>query len=146
MAVFDVSFLNPNAKRGSGGYGVLVDQLSILENQLESNGKLSAGDYDYLTSEAEKLRNHPSLTNDQRSNVDVKISAYKKGKQVSGLKDTQDIGRLNREMKDDFNKNSLLFENNPKVLLKANADALQAKLEMLTDSITSREGASDDSS
>ena len=146
MAVFDVSFLNPNAKRSGGGYGILTDQLSILENSLEVDGKLSPGDYDRLVGEATRIRNHPGLTAEQRSNLDVKISAYGKGKKVSDLKDSSDIARLNREVQDTASTNSMLFANDPQKLLRSHADTLQAKLERLTDSINSFEGAGDDAS
>jgi len=146
MAVFDVSFLNPKLKRSGGGssYGTLVDQLSIKENQLSVDGKLSQGDYDSLLLDAQKLYNFAGLTTDQRSNIAVKISEYQKGKSTSRLKDTSDIDRLNREVGDDFRKNSLLFASSPQTLLKANSDALQAKLERLTDSIDALEGAGSD--
>ena len=147
MPVLDVSFLNPNAKRsgtGAGGYNVLVDQLSILEKNLENDGKLSPGDYDYLIGQAQKLMNSPSLSSDQRSNVAVKIAGYRKNKSTDGLKDTEDISRLNRDVTDSLRQNVTLLANQPNVMLQANADALHAKLSRLADSVNRLDQSGDD--
>lgn len=146
MAQFDVSFLNPKMRTSSGDYGFLVDQLDIKRNQLESDGKLSPGDYDILSREAQKIYSHPGLTPAQRSNVLVKISQYKQEKSTSGLKDSNDLARLNREIKDDMAKNAMLFGNNPAVLLKANSDALRLKIDSLSQSIDALNNAGDDPS
>jgi hypothetical protein len=47
MANFDFSGIGVKAKT-SADYGFLVDKLDIKRNQLESDGKLSPGDYDLL--------------------------------------------------------------------------------------------------
>ena len=96
MAVFNLSFLNPGNKKSSGGsgYGIMVDQLSILENDLQSDGVLSPGDYDLLIKKAENLSTSPGLSADQRSNIAVKISNYKKTKKVSDYTKTGDISPL----------------------------------------------------
>lgn len=135
MAVFNVSFLNPKAARGGSGYNALVDQLAIQENSLAVDGKLSPGDYDLLIGKAQSLYSNPGLTNDQRSNILVKISDYKKAKAVGKLNDTNDIGALNRNVADDTRKLSMGVANNPALYLKAKGDVLQAKLGQLSDTI-----------
>lgn len=146
MANFDVSFLNPKMRTSSGNYDFLVDQLDIKRNQLESDGKLSPGDYDILTKQARDIYSHPGLTSAQRSNVLVKISQYSQEKSTSGLKDNNDISKLNREIKDDMAKNAMLFGNNPELLLRTNADALRLKVDSLSQSIDSLNNAGDDAS
>lgn len=145
MPVFDVSFLNPNAKRSGsgGGYNVLVDQLSILEKSLEFDGKLSPGDYNHLISEGRKLMAAPNLTSDQRSNIAVKIAGYQKNKSTDGIKDTENIDILNREVQDSMRQNVQLLADKPQVLLQANADALKAKIGRLTDAVNRADAAGD---
>lgn len=146
MPVFDVSFLNPKANRSGGsGYNVLTDQLSILEKSLEFDGKLSPGDYDNLIGNARKLMGSPGLTSDQRSNIAVKIAGYQKSKSTDGIKDTEDIDRLNRDVQDSMRQNVQLLAGQPQTLLQANADALHAKVTRLVDSINRADGSGDDS-
>lgn len=147
MAVFDVSFLNPKAPRGGGsGYNALVDSLAIQKNALEVDGKLSPGDYDLLIAKAQSIYSNPGLTANQRSNVSVTISDYKKAKAVGKLNDANDIGALNRNVQDDTRKSAMLFANDPKTYLKAQGDILQAKLSRLSDTIDSMNAAGDDPS
>lgn len=146
MANFDVSFLNKKLRKTSGNYGFLVDQLSIKENQLSSDGKLSPGDYDLLTAEAQKVYSHPGLTEDQRSNISVKISSWKKGKSTNSLSDSQDLTRLKNEVKDDNIKSSMILAKNPEAFLKASVASTRQKLNSLTDSINQLQAAGDDSS
>lgn len=147
MPVFDVSFLNEKSRKSSGSsYNTLVDQLSILQSQLEGDGKLAPGDYDYLISQGQKLLGVPGLTPDQRSNIQVKIAGYQKSKKTDTIKDTEGIDRLNRDVKDSVRQNITLLADKPNVLLQANADALQAKLTRLADSVNRLDSAGDDSS
>jgi hypothetical protein len=147
MGVFNVSFLKPGAVKGGGsGYGVLVDQLAILENELAKDGNLSPGDYDLLTAKAREVASSPGLTADQRSNVKVKLSSYEKGKAVSKVSDSNDIGRLNREAEDDHRTQTLLFGNDPTTFVQGQVDLLSAKIERLTTSIDQLDDAGSDSS
>lgn len=144
MATFDVSFLNPKLRKSGSDYGFLVDQLAIKENQLSSDGKLSPGDYDYLLGEAQKLYSHPGFTKEQRSNIQVKISGWEREKKVTNLKDSQDISRLNNEIKDDALKSSMLLAGKPTVFMDANIASTRAKLNSLTDSINQLQQSGDD--
>lgn len=146
MPAFDFSVLNPKFKKSSNNYGFLIDQLSIKQNQLESDGKLSPGDYDLLISEAQKLLAHPGLTSQNRSDISVKISSYQSDKKKVSSSEANDIDRLNREVKDEYNATGMLYGNNPNVLLQARADSLHSKLERLNDSISNLEGSAADSS
>lgn len=144
MAAFDVSFLNPKLRPASKDYGFLADQLTILENQLESDGKLSPGDYDILQVQAQKIYGHPGLTKEQRSNIETKMSSYQKSKKTTQLKDTQDIQRLNRAVEDDFNAGTMTLSNNPTAFLKQRSDVLRLKIDQLTLSIEQLQSAGDD--
>jgi hypothetical protein len=148
MAQFDVSFLNPKMKRGtgSGGYNFLVDQLAIKENQLATDGKLTPGDFDVLANMAQSIYANPNLTADQRSNVAVKLSEYKQKKANTAQKDTSDIDRINRDVKDDFNAGTMLLGNNPAALVKQRADVLHSKLSSLKDTIDNLQNSGDDAS
>lgn len=146
MGAIDISFLNPNMRKSSGDYGFLVDQLDIKRAELESDGKLTPGDYDYLTSEAQKLYGHPGLTPAQRSNIEVKIANFQKDKKISSSKESNDIAQLNREAKDDQAKIGLRFSNDPEKFLEAQTAVQQAKIERLSQSINALESAGDDAS
>lgn len=147
MANFDVSFLNPGLRKAGGqDYGFLVDQLEIKEAQLSADGKLSPGDYDILTSEAQKMYSHPALTGPQRSNIEVKIARYKSQKTQNNSSDIADVSRLDREYKDEMTKIGLNFSNDPTKFLTMKSYALNAKIDQLSDSINQREGAGDDAS
>lgn len=146
MAQFDVSFLNTKLKKTGGGYNFLVDQLAIKENQLATDGKLSPGDYDILTNLANQIYTNPNLTSDQRSNVAVKISEYKQKKSNTAQKDTSDIDRMNRDVKDDVNATTMLYGNNPTALLDLRSKSLRNKLSTLADSIDNLQNAGDDAS
>lgn len=147
MANFDVSFLNPKLRKSSSSdYGFLVDQLDIKQSQLESDGKLSPGDYDLLAGMAEKIYSHPGLSPSQRSNIEVKIANYKQKKSTDSLKDANDISRINREIGDDMSKIGLRFANDPEKFLTAKAATLNAKIDSLSESINQLESAGDDTS
>lgn len=147
MANFDVSFMNKNLRKSSGSdYGFLIDQLTIKENSLASDGKLSPGDYDLLAEEAQKLYAHPGFTPDQRSNISVKISGYKKGKKTTGLKDSQDLNKLDNETKDDNLKSAMILASKPEAFIKANIASTKAKINSLADSINNLQGSGDDAS
>lgn len=147
MATFDFGTMKNKAKKsGSQDYGFLIDQLSILENSLATDGKLSPGDYDLLNKKAQELYAHPGLTPDQRSNVSVKISSYKKQKGVESLRDNSDITTINNDMKSENAKQVMLLANNPTAFLSAKAATLRANANQLADSIDRLDAAGDDSS
>lgn len=146
MAVFNVSFANKATRSASQDYGVLVDQLDIMENSLAADGKLSPGDYKLLTAKAQELYGHPGLTPAQRSNIEVKISSYRSASSKTQLKDTQDISQLTNEAKDDERKASILFGNNPQKFLQAQAAIQQAKVSQLADAINTLDTSGQDSS
>lgn len=131
---------------GSQDYGFLVDQLDIQRNQLEADGKLSPGDYDVLIGKAQKIYASAGLTPAQRSNVLVKISQYKSDKSSNTKKDSNDIGRLNDELKNTSIESGMLLANNPTAFLTAKRDALGQKLVALKDSVDGLESAGDDPS
>lgn len=144
MAGFNIASLNPKLKSSSKDYGFLIDQLSIKQNQLESDGKLAPGDYDILISEAQKLLSHPGLTNQQRSDINVKISSFQSDKKKSSLQRYNDIDELNREVRDDYSATGMLYGNNPAILLQARADSLQGKLDRINNSIQNLESSGSD--
>lgn len=149
MANFDVSFLNPKMKKSSGAskdYGFLIDSLAIKKNALESDGKLSPGDYDLLEAEAQKMYAHPGLTEAQRSNIEVQISSFRSDKAKNVIKDSGDIARINREVKDDLATATRLVANDPAKFLSARAMTLDAKIDRLSESIDLAEEAGDDAS
>ena len=141
MAVFNLSFLNPGNKKSSGGsgYGIMVDQLSILENDLQSDGVLSPGDYDLLIKKAENLSTSPGLSADQRSNIAVKISNYKKTKKVSDYTKTGDIKRMNDALLNEGAQDTMLAGNDPKRFLEGRLESLKSKINDLNENIISRQ-------
>ncbi len=145
MPQFDVSFLNKGLRKSSSqDYGFLVDQLDIKQSQLESDGKLSPGDYDVLNGMAQKIYGHPGLTEAQRSNIQVKMAGYTKNKTVSTRNDVNDIGKLNREVQDDQRKNVMTFSNDPSKFLETQASVLSVKSGQLSDAIDQIESAGGD--
>lgn len=145
MPAFDFSGIGMKAK-ASKDYGFLIDQLDIKRNQLESDGKLSPGDYDLLIGQGRQIFSHPGLSPAQRSTMLVKISQYEQEKKTSVLKTANDIPRINNELKDDFAKNAMFFGNNPQLLLRANEDAVRLKVAQLSQSIDALNNAGDDAS
>lgn len=139
MAVFNISSLarGGKAKGSASVYNSLASQLSIMENNLAGagDGKLAPGDYDVLVSMARSIATNPALTGTERNSVAVKISDYEKSKRTSAISNISDIERLNRETKDSFRKNAMMFANNPQIFLEANTDALKAKVTQLSSAI-----------
>ena len=146
MTVFNVSFANKKTQSSGQDYGILVDQLDILESTLAADGKLSPGDYTLLTQKAQQLYGHPGLSSAQRSNIEVKIASYKSSGSKSTLKDAQDISQLNNEIQDDERKASMLRGNNPVKFLEAQSAIQSAKVRQLADSINSLDQSGSDSS
>lgn len=146
MSVFNVSFANKKTQSSGQDYGILVDQLDILESTLAADGKLSPGDYTLLTQKAQQLYGHPGLSPAQRSNIEVKIASYKSSGSKSGLKDSQDISQLNNEIQDDERKASMLRGNNPVKFLEAQSAIQSAKVRQLADAINSLDQSGSDSS
>lgn len=146
MSVFNVSFANKKTQSSGQDYGILVDQLDILESTLAADGKLSSGDYTLLTQKAQQLYGHPGLSPAQRSNIEVKIASYKSSGSKSGLKDAQDISQLNNEIQDDERKASMLRGNNPTKFLEAQSAIQSAKVRQLADAINSLDQSGSDSS
>jgi hypothetical protein len=145
MASFNVSFLNPNAKKKSAKtYGILTDQLSMMEDRLAEDGMLSPGDYDLLQRKGQEIYSHPSLTPAERSNVSVKLSEYKKQGNLVKIKKTDDIPRVNREIQDDMAKNRIHNADNPTNFLQVQAKVYAAKLDQLSTSIDRLEASGGD--
>lgn len=144
MAVLDVSFANKKTKKSSSNYGFLVDQLSIYESQLEADGKLSPGDFKALEKKAMEIYSHPGLSNDQRSNIQVKIASYKSQGTRKKLGEQQDISLLNRELDDESRKASMLLGNNPVNFLRAQVAAQSARVAQLAESINSLDAVGND--
>lgn len=146
MAVFDLSSMNKGTRKAGSAYGVLVDQLSILESQLSGDGKLSPGDYQVLQTLAMKLYANPGLTPNERSNFDVKIAGYKSASSKSKVKDNQDISMINTSLNDDERKASMLYGNDPVKFLQAQAAIQSDKVERLSDAIDLLDNSDGDSS
>lgn len=145
MPQLDVSFLNTAIRgRGATDYGFLVDRLDILQSQLESDGKLSPGDYDLLKKEAQKIYSHPGMTPAQRSNIEVKIANYGKQKSVDALSQASDIPQMNRQQEDDNSKATLLLANNPEAFLTARSQSLVAKIDQLSNVIDAKSNSGAD--
>lgn len=135
MPAYDVSFLNSKARKPAQDYGFLVDQLDILKNRLQSDGKLSPGDYDVLKAQAQKIYVHPGLTPAQRSNIEVKMSQYEQEKKTNTLKDTQDLDRMNNEISNDSKKLAMAFGNDPQTFLKGKLTLTEGKMFRLQENI-----------
>lgn len=147
MGAFNFSaFAGASGGGGGSQYGVLSDQLTIKENQLAGDGKLSPGDYDLLIGMAQSAANSPGLSSSQRSNMLVKISGYKKGKNTNDIADAQDIGKLSRTFQNDMKKVSLLAGNSPQTFLQGKVAALESKMFTLQDAIQQQDAAGNDSS
>lgn len=146
MPVFNIASSLGKKSSASQDYGILVDQLDILEKQLSSDGKLSPGDYKLLKDKAQQVYSHPGLTPAQRSNVEVKIAGYDKDATLDLRKDSEDIDRLNREYKDDVKKIGLMFSSDPAKFLQAQQAAQAAKIQQLSTAIDDLESAGDDTS
>jgi hypothetical protein len=145
MAVLNVSFLNSkNRGSGSEGVGILADKLQILENELGKDGYLAPGDYDLLIGTASKIRNSGGLSSAQRSNYDVKISTYQKSKELSMMQSSDDLDKINREIKSEAAEDVMVAGNDPAKFLQGRAASLQAKLADLEETISRKELAGDD--
>jgi len=146
MATFNVSFLNPALKKAGGGSGVglLADQLTILENNLAKDGYLSPGDYDILVEKAREIQMGNSLTADQRSNYDVKISNYEKAKDLAKIENSDDIEKMNKILNSESAEDVMVAGNNPIEFLNGRVASIQAKLNDLSETITRRTAAGDD--
>ncbi len=146
MATFNVSFAQKKAARSaSQDYGILVDQLDILESRLSSDGKLSPGDYQLLNEKAMQLYAHPGLSPANRSNIEVKIAGYKASASKTVLKDTQDVGRMDRDVQNDTNKLAIAYGNDPQTFLSGKISLLEAKMFKLQENADDQERAGDDS-
>lgn len=144
MAVFNFSKITNTSS--TKDYSYLVDALSIKENQLSSDGKLSPGDYKLLKGMAQQALTNPGLTPVQRSQIQVKISGYDKDASVSTLNDSSNVTKSNNEYKDDLSTISQLFASDPSKFLTAKSRALQNKISDLSDSINTLDSAGSDSS
>jgi len=143
MAVFNVAKAFGRST-GTQDYGFLIDRISILENRLSADSKLSEGDYNLLIEEAQKVYSHPGLTNAQRSNVQVKISSFEKNRSTNKIKDKGDIAAINREFKDNLIVAKEIDGNNPGEFLKAKQIFLEDKINRLNDTVNQLSTADDD--
>lgn len=149
MAVFNVGNMRKGAAKpssGGSGYGILIDQLSILENELKRDGNLSPGDYDILIGEARKLASNPALTTDQRSNVTVKISSYESLKSSKQISRESDVNAMNREAEDDWRRSVKVFANDPIALADTKIALAQNKLQSIVQAIDAVESSGQDAS
>jgi hypothetical protein len=147
MGTFDASFLNPKLKKTSSqDYGFLVDQIAVKKNQLESDGKLSPGDYDILIGLTRQVYSHPGLTPAQRSNVGVQLSGFEKEKKTSLLSDNSNIGTLNDDVKDTNSKLVMHYGNDPTKFLAGQSALLSAKMDRLSENINNQEASGQDTS
>lgn len=146
MSNFDVKFLDPKLKSSSGDYSFLVDQLTMKENQLSADGKLSPSDYDILNGMARKMYSYPGLSANNRASIEVKMSNWSKQKSTTQLSDNNDLSRLNDETADELNKATMMVGNDPAKFVKVNVDVTRAKLNALSDSINSLELSGSDAS
>ncbi len=146
MAVFDVSFMNKATRKPASDYGIIVDQLDILESSLEADGKLSPGDYALLNQKAQQIYAHPGLSADNRSNIEVKMARYKSLGQKTGVKTQEDIGRINNSTEDDYRKIAYRFGNDPEKFLQGKAAAQNAQLSALADAVDRLDQSGDDAS
>lgn len=147
MPVFNVASVFGGKKKGGGKkgsaelYNALTDELTILENALETDGELSPGDYKLLTEHAQTLYSNPALTPTQRSNINVKISQYQKGRGVATIKQSTDTTDLDNELKDSQIENVRALGNSPLDFAQANYDAAVAKVARISDKIDTTEDA-----
>lgn len=145
MAVFNVASTFGTSKKAGGGegsgatYGILVDQLQIMESHLETDGNLAPGDYKMLGDMALKLYGRPGLTATQRSNIEVKIEQYKSKAKQAELTQMQDIEELGSEVKDSRNQIAMAAGNNPTAFLEAESTLQFARVQQLAEAIESLE-------
>lgn len=130
-----INFTAGTKKTGGQDFSYLIDRLEIKKNQLEADGKLTAGDYQILEEMAQEIYAHPGLSEANRSNLDVKMSNYQSEAEKIKLKDAGDIPRINREGDDDHATLTMLAGNNPAIFLEGKAESLRNKASTLADSI-----------
>jgi len=147
MPVFNVSFLNPKTRVKTGGTSVSIlgDQLTILEQELGKDGYLSPGDYDLLINKAREIQTTPGLTAAQRSDYDVKISRFEKGKETSQIDKAEDLDRMENTLKGEAAEDVMMVGNNPAEFIRGRIASLQSKLNDLQEIITRRQISSQDS-
>jgi len=134
MSVYNVAAVF--RKQASQNYGPSIDQLAIWENQLASfDGKLSPGNYDLLINGYNKLLSSPGLSQQQRSDLNVKISGLEKGRSVSQFQERSGIDLMNRDFQDDMRSYVRGSGTNPQEFLLGKEFSLTAKLERLNDAI-----------
>lgn len=136
---------------GAGGgattdYGPLIDMLSIKEDQLASDGKLSPGDYKLLINQAQSLYTHPGLTPAQRSTVLTKIAGYQKDMSTSQLTQNDDITSLNDDYTQSMASINSKYANDPATFLKGQAAAQVAKIDQLSQAIDTMDASGQDAS
>lgn len=147
MANFDVSFLNKNLQKPSStDYGFLIDQLDIKKNQLSADGKLSPGDYKILTTEARKIYAHPGLSDAQRSSIDVRISSYNSDSSTTELKDSQNLSKVDRDIKDGTSQVQMVYANNPEMFVMAKGDLIKSNIDEINSNIDNMESSGQDAS
>lgn len=148
MAIFNVAFLNPKFRQHKSKIksGILSDQLSILQNELEKDGYLSPGDLDILLDEARKLQTTPGLSPSQISKYNVKISNFEKMKSVADLDKKEDLDSLENDTKNTIAQNTMFSGNYPSEWLSTAKDLYQSNIVALQDAIDSRNSSGQDSS
>ena len=132
--------------RSSGGSnsGLLADQLSILQNELGKDGFLSPGDYDLLIEKARTIQSMPGLSASQKSEYNVKISAFEKQKSVGVLSKEGDIGFMNRSVESERAEDVMAVGNSPVDFLFYRKLSTEAKINDLNEMISIKQQAGDD--
>jgi hypothetical protein len=144
MASFDLGGLLLSKQPSSPDYGFLIDRVKMKKDRLSEDGKLAPGDYDSVISEYQKLYSHPGFSKSQRSDIEVLISGLQREKQLSIIKDSQDIPRLNREVEGEYKNAVYKYGNDPLIVLKAKSASLENKMFLLDENIYDLQRSGDD--
>ena len=145
MASFDLGGLLLRKQPSSPDYGFLIDRVKIKTDRLAEDGKLAPGDYDSGIAEYQKLYSHPGFSPSQRSDIEVLISGLQRAKQLSIIKDFQDLPRLNREVENGYKESVYKYGNDPLIVLKSQQANLEQKMFILRENVADMERAGDDS-
>jgi hypothetical protein len=130
MAVFNAA--QAFGKTSSQDYGYLVDALSVMENQLSSDGKLSPADLKILKQKATQIYSAPGLSPSQRSNVLVKISGYDKQSALFNVEKSKDLTSINNNVKNDLSTAVMAAGNSPLAFMTLKQQILENKINQLS--------------
>jgi len=145
MPTLNLSFLNPKFRKAGGdsstGYGMLIDQIAIMENQIreQRGGDPTPGDYDNLINLTRQLSLTPGLTKGEVSNFNVKLSKLEADKAVKELEYKNDLEAMTRDLENTQNEIMWNSGNNPKNYFYDNIQDLRAKNLILDEEIIRRQ-------